>query len=161
MINKVTDYLDSLAVSYKLLRHQAVVTTEESRKIVHVEGCMSCKSLYVKDKKSDSYYLVVLPFDKRADMRGLAGVVGCAKFEFATEEKLLADLGVHRGSVSPFAYLNEDTSKYSAPLLIDEEVWNAERVKFHPCDNTATVVLTLCDFKRFLQSINKRVVIVK
>ena len=155
MINKVTDYLDSLAVSYKLLRHQAVVTTEESRKIVHVEGCMSCKSLYVKDKKSDSYYLVVLPFDKRADMRGLAGFVGCAKFEFA------ADLGVHRGSVSPFAYLNEDTSRYSAPLLIDEEVWNADKVKFHPCDNTATVVLALCDFKRFLQSINKRVVIVK
>ena len=161
MINKVTDYLDSLAVSYKLLRHQAVVTTEESRKIVHVDGCMSCKSLYVKDKKSDNYYLVVLPFDKRADMRGLAGVVGCAKFEFATEEKLLADLGVHRGSVSPFAYLNEDTSRYSAPLLIDEEVWNADKVKFHPCDNTATVVLALCDFKRFLQSINKRVVIVK
>ena len=161
MINKVTDYLDCLGISYELLRHQAVVTTEESRKIVHVDGCMSCKSLYVKDKKSDNYYLVVLPFDKRADMRGLAGVVGCAKFEFAAEEKLLADLGVHRGSVSPFAYLNEDTSKYSAPLLIDEEVWNAERVKFHPCDNTATVVLTLCDFKRFLQSINKRVVIVK
>ena len=161
MINKVTDYLDSLAVSYKLLRHQAVVTTEESRKIVHVEGCMSCKSLYVKDKKSDSYYLVVLPFDKRADMRGLAGFVGCAKFEVAAEEKLLADLGVHRGSVSPFAYLNEDTSRYSAPLLIDEEVWNADKVKFHPCDNTATVVLALCDFKRFLQSINKRVVIVK
>ena len=161
MINKVTDYLDSLAVSYKLLRNQALVTTEESRKIVHVEGCMSCKSLYVKDKKSDSYYLVVLPFDKRADMRGLAGFVGCAKFEFAAEEKLLADLGVHRGSVSPFAYLNEDTSRYSAPLLIDEEVWNADKVKFHPCDNTATVVLALCDFKRFLQSINKRVVIVK
>lgn len=160
MIKKVTDYLDSIDVSYELLRHKAVVTTEESRLVIHVENCMSCKSLYVKDKKSDNYYLVVLPFDKRADMRKLAGYVGAAKFEFATEEKLLEDLGVHRGSVSPFAYLNEDTGKYSAPLLIDVDVWNAYRVKFHPCDNTATVVLTLDDFRKFLQSINKHIVVV-
>ena len=158
--NKVTDYLDGLGISYELLRHDAVVTTEESRLVIHVDNCMSCKSLYVKDKKSDNYYLVVLPFDKRADMRKLAGYVGTAKFEFATEAKLLADLGVHRGSVSPFAYLNEDTAKYSAPLLIDEDVWNAQRVKFHPCDKTATVVLNLCDFKKFLASINKTTVIV-
>lgn len=160
MINKVTGYLDKLGVSYRLLRHQAVITTEESRQIIHVDNCMSCKSLYVKDKKSDNYYLVVLPFDKRADMRGLASYVGCAKFEFAAEEKLLSDLGVHRGSVSPFAYLNENTDRYSVPLLIDEEVWNADKVKFHPCDNTATVVLTLDDFKKFLASINKRVIVV-
>lgn len=160
MINKVTKYLDSLSIKYELIRHEAVVTTEESRQIIHIDNCMSCKSLYVKDKKSYNYYLVVLPFDKRANMRGLASYVNCAKFEFATEEKLFADLRVHRGSVSPFAYLNEDVSKYSAPLLIDEEVWNADRVKFHPCDNTATVVLALDDFKRFIKSINKQVIVV-
>ncbi len=160
MIDKVTAYLDTLNIQYDLLRHEAVVTTEESRQIIHVDNCMSCKSLYVKDKKSDNYYLVVLPFDKRANMRYLASYVNCAKFEFATEDKLFADLQVHRGSVSPFAYLNEDTSKYSAPLLIDIDVWNADKVKFHPCDNTATVVLTLADFKRFIESINKQVIIV-
>ena len=159
MINKVTSYLDRMGVSYELLRHEAVVTTEESRKIVHVEGCMSCKSLYVKDKKSDNYYMVVLPADKRADMRGLAGYVGCAKFEFATEDKLLRDLQVHRGSVSPFAFLNE-SERYSAPLLIDATVWKADKVKFHPCDNTATVVLSGNDLKRFLESIGKRVIVV-
>ena len=160
MIEKVTHYLDSIGVSYELLRHVAVVTTEDSAKIVHVDGCMSCKSLYVKDKKSDNFYMVVLPAYKRADMRGLASYVGCAKFEFATEEKLFCDLQVHRGSVSPFAFLNEDAAK-PAPLLIDEDVWNAEKVKFHPCDNTATVVLSGNDLKHFLESIKKQVIVVK
>ena len=105
--------------------------------------------------------MVVLPFYKRAQMRGLAAYVGCAKFEFATEEKLFADLGVHRGSVSPFAFLNEDTEKYSAPLLIDVDVWNAPQVKFHPCDNTATVVLSLEGFKRYLAAINKSTIVVE
>ena len=159
MFNKVTDYLDSIGVSYELLRHDAVVTTEESRKVVHVNGCMACKSLYVKDKKSDNFYMVVLPFDKRADMRGLASYVGCAKFEFATEQKLWQDLQVHRGSVSPFAFLNESPS-YSATLLIDAEVWNASKVKFHPCDNTATVVLSGSDLKLFLEYIRKQVIVV-
>ncbi len=158
MINKVCGYLDSLQLSYKLLHHEAVVTTEESKRVIHVENCMSCKSLYVKDKKSDNYYLVVLPFDKRASMRGLASYVGCAKFEFATEDKLLNDLGVHRGSVSPFAFLNE--GGYKATLLIHRQVWDAQNVKFHPCDNTATVVMAVQDFKVFLQSINKKVIVV-
>ena len=159
MIEKVLNYLDSIGVGYQLLRHVAVVTTEESRAVVHVDGCMSCKSLYVKDKKSDNYYMVVLPFDKRANMRGLASYVGCAKFEFATEEKLYEDLQVHRGSVSPYAFLNEKPT-YRAKLLIDKDVWNAEKVKFHPCDNTATVIVSLADFKRFLNSIGKEVIIV-
>ncbi|MCH5156837.1 MAG: hypothetical protein J1G02_03050 [Clostridiales bacterium] len=160
MINKVTSYLDSIGVSYELLRHEAVVTTEESARVIHVDGCMSCKSLYVKDKKSDNFYLVVLPADKRANMRGLASYVGCAKFEFATEDKLFEDLQVHRGSVSPFAFLNEREG-YSVPLLIDQQVWNAPKVKFHPCDNTATVVLSSNGLRNFLESIRKRVIVVK
>ena len=159
MITKVTDYLTSIGVRYELIRHPAVVTTEESRQIIHVPDCMSCKSLYVKDKKSDNYYMVVLPADKRADMRGLASYVGTQKFEFATEEKLFADLKVHRGSVSPYAYLNESQA-YSAKLLIDVDVWNSHKVKFHPCDNTATVVVSTDDFKKFLDSIHKETIIV-
>lgn len=158
MISKVCDYLAQIGVEFQLLRHRAVVTTEESRQVIKVDGCMSCKSLYVKDKKSDDCFLVVLPFDKRADMRGLASYVGVAKFEFATEERLFRDLQVHRGSVSPFAFLNESSG--NAPLLIDAEVWNAPKVKFHPCDNTATVVLSGDGLRTFLQSIGKRVVVV-
>ena len=158
MISKVCDYLAQIGVEFQLLRHRAVVTTEESRQVIKVDGCMSCKSLYVKDKKSDDCFLVVLPFDKRADMRGLASYVGVAKFEFATEERLFRGLQVHRGSVSPFAFLNERSG--NAPLLIDAEVWNAPKVKFHPCDNTATVVLSGDGLRTFLQSIGKRVVVV-
>lgn len=158
MIETVTNYLSSIGVEYSLLRHPAVVTTEESRLVVHVENCAACKSLYVKDKKSDNFYLVVLSFDKRADMRKLASYVGCAKFEFATEEKLFADLGVHRGSVSPFAFLNEKGNVI--PLLLDTALLQFPKIKFHPCDNTATVVLRTEDFIKFLHDIGKKTIFV-
>lgn len=157
MIKKVTDYLEKLNIPYRLLRHEAVITTEQSRQVIHVDNCTSCKSLFVKDKKSDNYYLVVLSFAKRADMRGLASLVGCAKFEFATEEVLWQKLNVHRGSVSPFAFLNERGN--DIPLIVDYDVWNGNSVKFHPCDNTATVVISTADFRKFVASLNKRVVV--
>ena len=158
MITKVTSYLDSLNIPYQLSRHTAVVTTEQSKQVIHVENCLSCKSLFVKDKKSDNYYMVVLTFEKRANMRGLASYVGCAKFEFATEEILWQRLKVRRGSVSPYAFLNEEGN--SIPLLIDRDVWEGSNVKFHPCDNTATVVVSVKDFKRYLSAIGPRVIVV-
>jgi Ala-tRNA(Pro) deacylase len=159
MITTVCQYLDKLNIQYTLLRHPPVVTTEDSKAIVHVAGCMSCKSLYVKDKKSDHFYMVVLSADTRADMRRLASFVGAAKFEFATEERLFADLKVHRGSVSPFAFLLE-RQDIDLPLLIGSDVWNADAVKFHPADNTATVILSLADFKKYLLSLNKTTIVV-
>lgn len=157
-ITKVTNYLNSLGITYKLLRHQAVITTQQAAEVIHVPNCMACKNLYVKDKKSPNFYMVVLPYGKRADMRHLASYVGCAKFEFATEDKLAEHLGVHRGSVSPFAFLNE-VDGHNAPLIIDRDAWDSQTIKFHPCDNTATVVLATADFKLFLQSIGKKVIV--
>ena len=93
---------------------------------------------------------MVLPFDKRADMRRLASYVGCTKFEFATEQVLEEHLHVHRGSVSPFAFLFE-TQGRDAPLLIDEDIFKMPKVKFHPCDNTATVLLATADLIALLR----------
>ena len=160
MRQQVLEKKKKTGIPYVLLNHPAVVTTEESQNVVHVSGCASCKSLYVKDKKSDNYYLVVLPFDKRADMRRLASYVGCAKFEFATEQVLEEHLHVHRGSVSPFAFLFEKQGR-DAPLLIDEDIFKMPKVKFHPCDNTATVVISTEDFKKYLSSIGKRTISVQ
>ncbi|MEG2014167.1 MAG: YbaK/EbsC family protein [Clostridia bacterium] len=151
-IQDVCKYLNSLGISYRLLRHEAVVTCEQSHEIIRVADCSSCKSLLVKDKKSDRYFMIVLRSDKRAEMRNFALVVGIAKFEFATEDKLREISGVERGSVSPFCYLNESCN--IAPLMLDRDILTAKYVKFHPCDNTATLVLTVADFLKYLGSIN-------
>ncbi len=150
----VLAYLDSIGINYQLINHPRVVTAEQSSAVIHVDNCIGCKSLYVKDKKSNHFYMLVLPHEVRADMRGLASVVGCAKFEFATEDKLLADMGVTRGSVSPYAYLHDKALASTVPLIIDSTVFNSPLVKFHPCDNSCTVVTSSVDFAIYLDSIS-------
>lgn len=153
MRDTVLTYLDELDISYRLIEHPVVVTAEQSSAIIHVDNCIGCKSLYVKDKKSNNCYMLVLPFAMRADMRGLASVVGCSKFEFATEQRLLDDMGVTRGSVSPYAYLYNRDIASRVPIIIDNSVLDSPLVKFHPCDNSCTVVTTVDDFCRYLDSL--------
>lgn len=160
MKDKVLAYLDSIGTNYQLINHPRVVTAEQSSAVIHVDNCIGCKSLYVKDKKSHHFYMLVLPHEVRADMRGLASVVGCAKFEFATEDKLLCDMGVTRGSVSPYAYLFDDMLPTKVPLIIDSRVFDSPLVKFHPCDNSCTVVTSADEFSKYLDSIGAKVYIV-
>jgi Ala-tRNA(Pro) deacylase len=70
-------------------------------------------------------------------------------------------LGIQPGSVSPLGLMNdmksEELTKEHFPnghrvkLFLDAELRTSERVSFHPCDNTASVVITNADFMRFLE----------
>lgn len=155
-IEKVTSFLEQNGIPFTLHRHEAVVSVEDSQKIIHIPNCLGCKSLFVKDKKSDSYYMAVLPFNKRADMRGIARVVGKEKFEFATAETMLSTLQVVRGNVSPFCFLYP--SSKDVLLMLDEEIKNNDYVRFHPLDNTATVVLSVGDFLNVMKILGKVII---
>ena len=52
------------------------------------------------------------------------------------------------GSVSPFGLIN-DTSKH-VHLFLDETLKKSEKISFHPCVNTASLVIAYDDFERFL-----------
>jgi Ala-tRNA(Pro) deacylase len=36
-------------------------------------------------------------------------------------------------------------------LFLDKELQTSEKISFHPCDNTASVVLSNADFMRYLE----------
>jgi len=153
----VYDFLDEHKIPYKKYFHEATVSVEDSKKIINIPDALGCKSLFVKDKKSDRYFMAVIPSDKRADMRGLAHYVGAEKFEFATAEKLSEYLDVIRGNVSPFCFLHP--SSVSVGLLIDKKLMEVPVVRFHPCDNTATVSLSSKDFFKCMEFLGKTPII--
>ncbi|MDD4209629.1 MAG: YbaK/EbsC family protein, partial [Bacteroidales bacterium] len=57
-------------------------------------------------------------------------------------------LGVKPGSVTPFGLMN-DTEKH-VHVFIDNALQKAEKLSFHPCINTASLIITKEDFIRFL-----------
>lgn len=154
----VFDFLNENKIKFDVHYHPATVSVADSNKIIRIPDALGCKSLFVKDKKSERFFMAVLPNDKRADMRGLARYVGAGKFEFGAAEKMLETLGVVRGNVSPFCFLHPASA--GVGLLIDKKLEASPVVRFHPCDNTATVVLSSKDFFLCMKLLGKNYILV-
>ena len=140
--------LDALGITYERHEHPAVFTSEEAA--LHwgpIQGTQ-CKNLFLRNKKGDRHYLVVLEISKRADLKEIVKLVGDDRLSFGSPERLMAELGLTPGSVSPFGLINDPDG--SVRVLIDQDLRGAERLIFHPNINTASVVVSWSDFERFL-----------
>ena len=140
--------LDALGISYERYEHPAVFTAEDaSRHWDRIDGTQ-CKNLFLRNKKGDRHYLVILELSKRADLKDLVKVVGDDRLSFGSSERLMAQLGLTPGSVSPFGLINDADG--SVRVVIDRDLRGAARLIFHPNINTASVVLSWTDLEKFL-----------
>ena len=149
-ISRVLDALGELGISVESYTHPPVFTADEAA--VHWASipATAVKNLFLRNKKGNRHYLVILGIDRQADLKQLAKVIGDDRLSFASAERLQTHLGVLPGSVSPFGLIN-DTSQ-AVRVILDEDLRRADRLIFHPNTNTASVTIRLEDFERFLDS---------
>ena len=155
---RVLDYLKDAGISYILHEHPPVYTVNEAEQYwENVEG-LHCKNLFLRDNKGKRHYLVVMASHKRADLKSLSDRIGSTKLGFASEKRLAAYLGLTPGSVTPFGLINGTASEVQ--VILDRDVIEAEKVNFHPNENTATITLSGDDFHRFLSGLpNKKTIL--
>ena len=140
--------LDSLGIAYTRTDHEAAFTVEQADHLYgHVPGVHS-KNLFLRNKKGDVHYLVVVRSDKRVDLKALRAVVDESTLSFASPERLMKYLGVIPGSVTPLGLIHD--TAHTVRVMVDRDVMAAEQVNFHPNVNTATLTLARADFERFL-----------
>ena len=140
--------LDALGMAYERHEHPAVFNAEDASKFWDPIPGVQCKNLFLRNKKGDRHYLVVLEISKRADLKEIVKLVGDDRLSFGSPERLMAELGLTPGSVSPFGLINDADG--SVRVLIDQDLKRAERLIFHPNINTASVVVSWADLERFL-----------
>lgn len=140
--------LEELGISYERYAHPPVFTAGEAAEHWADIPATPVKNLFLRNKKGDRHYLVILEIGKQADLRQLVKVIGDDRLSFGSPERLMARLGLTPGSVSPFGLIN-DTSK-SVQVIIDADLHSAERLIFHPNINTASVTISFADLERFL-----------
>ena len=140
--------LDALGIRYQRFEHPAVFNAEDASQHWNAIGGTQCKNLFLRNKKGDRHYLVILEISKRADLKDLVKLVGDDRLSFGSPERLMAKLGLTPGSVSPFGLLNDGDG--SVRVLMDADLKGAERLIFHPNINTASVVVSWADLEKFL-----------
>jgi Ala-tRNA(Pro) deacylase len=151
----VFDALDALGVSYESYEHPPVFTTEDVDKYWRDIPATPVKNLFLRNKKGNRHYLVIVGVEKRVDLQQLVKVIGDDRLSFGSAERLMEKLGLTPGSVSPFGLLHRASA--DVLVVIDQDLRNAERLIFHPNINTASVTISGVDFEKFLASRKNRV----
>jgi len=150
-------YLKQLEAEFKTFKHPPVFTCEEAEKYSNNIRGIHSKSLLLKGKKSEKFYLVIIPANERLDTKKLSELTN-NNLEFADDKDLTKVFGVSVGAVSPFALIND--KKTSINILIDKDIWNSDFVSFHPNINTETLELTSPDFHKYINSLKNNLKII-
>ena len=142
--------LDELGIPYTRHEHPAIASAEAGERYWSGIDAAHCKNLFMRNQKGTRHYLVILQYRKRADLRAVADQIGDGKLSFGSPERLMKQLGVGPGSVSPFGLIHD--AAHGVRVAIDRDLAKADRISFHPNINTATIVLRFTDFHRFLEA---------
>lgn len=160
-IDRVLSFLDGHAIPYRLYTHPPLPTIEEALRYWKDLDSVHCKNLFFRNHKGNRHYLAVFECHKDLDIHSLEHRLRQGKLSFASPERMKRCLGLAPGSVSPLGLINDIAPENPDPkelfdnghrvkLFLDNDLKTAERLSFHPCDNTASVVIDNDGFMRFL-----------
>ncbi len=147
-VEQVRGALDAMGISYELYTHPPVFTSDEAAEHWADIPATRVKNLFLRNKKGNRHYLVILEIGKQADLRHLVKIIGDDRLSFGSPERLMSTMGLTPGSVSPFGLLNDPA--HAVHVIVDEDLRRVQRLIFHPNINTATLTISVPDFERFL-----------
>jgi len=153
----VEKYLIENHIEYDEYEHAPVYTCKEAEVVCKGIDGLSCKNLFLTDEKNEHFILAVFPAIKNANLKAIATISNNKRLSFAKPEYLYSLLGLLPGSVSIFGLINDTNGKVD--LVIDNDVYSADTVKFHPNRNNATLKLNHFMFIKYIEiiSLNRRV----
>jgi Ala-tRNA(Pro) deacylase len=135
---RVENLLKQHGVSFEVLRHQPVSTSEEAAAVRGVALSTGAKALICK--VDARFVMFVIPADRKLDSKRVRQDLGIRALRFATPEELRELTGLAPGAVPPFGSL------FGLPTHCDERLAENERINFNAGDHTISVSLRCTDY---------------
>lgn len=145
---KLYQVLSELTIPFDYYGHPPVPTIEEAKRYWKDIEAGHCKNLFFRNHKGNRHYLVIFEHTHDLGIRDLEQKLKQGKLTFASPERMMKYLGLTPGSVSPFGLIHDQS--HHVHVFIDKNLRNSDRISFHPCVNTASLVISYADFERFL-----------
>jgi len=143
-------YLDSLAIATTTVEHPPLHTVEQSQSLRGDIPGGHVKNLFVKDKKS-RLFLLVLGEETQVDLKRVHEKIGAqGRVSFGSAELLEEVWGVKPGAVTPFGAINDAEGRVS--VVLDSAMMRHARLNFHPLVNTRTTGLASAYLLKFLRA---------
>ena len=144
------NFLAELGVATETVDHPPLFTVEDSQNLRgEIPGGHS-KNLFVKDKKS-RLFLLVLGEETVVDLKRIHEKIGAqGRVSFGSAELLEEVWGVRPGAVTPFGAINDREGRVT--VVLDADMMRHERLNFHPLVNVRTTGLASRDLVAFLRA---------
>jgi Ala-tRNA(Pro) deacylase len=138
VFDRLNAWLNGSSVSFNVLRHEPVFTSEQAAAVRGTPLASGAKALIVK--AGDNFLLLVLPADRKLDSRKARDALGVKSLRFASKDEVLNMTGLQPGSIPPFGSLF-GLSTYCDPALGD----NAS-INFNAGDHAISIQMAFDDF---------------
>jgi Ala-tRNA(Pro) deacylase len=147
--------LKEWSISYKLFEHVPLRTVEDSKKVEGIfisteNGGGHVKNLYLRDKKKRNI-LLVAEQDQAIDLKKLSKNLNFSNLSFGSPERLMQNLGVRPGAVTPLSMINGVNNNVS--LFMDRALRNKTVIYIHPLVNDRTIEMTIENLEKFFSKI--------
>ncbi|SKA58033.1 prolyl-tRNA synthetase associated domain-containing protein [Photobacterium toruni] len=140
--------LDDLDIDYKKFLHPAVFNCEQAHLLaLDIDG-VATKNLFIKNKKGDRHFLIIMMDDKTIDFKRLSQRLNVSGLSFASSHRLDKYLGTSTGSVSLLDIIKD--TQAAVELIIDKSIFNYSAIQCHPFTNTATLEIPMTGIHQLL-----------
>lgn len=147
---KVYKYLDEHNIAYSVTEHPPIHTIDALDEYDIQNKDKIAKNLFLRNDNGKKHYLITIRQDKKVDLKDLREKIGSSRLSFASEERLMEQLGLTKGSVTPLGVINNQNSKVE--VYFDEDLVDEEIIGVHPNENDATVWLSYQSIKKIIES---------
>ena len=156
----VYELLDKLKIPYERIDHDHADTMEACEEIDKRLGVTMCKNLFLRNQQKTTFFLLLIPGDKKFMTKDLSKQLGISRLSFAEPEYMEKYLNITPGSVSVLGLMND--KDWDVTLLIDRDVLESEYIGCHPCINTSSMKIKTDDIiKKFLKHTGHRHTVVR
>lgn len=152
MEEKVYKVFNNLNIEYDVIHHPAAFTCNDiNEDEIKFDG-VACKNLFLRNKNKSKYYLILMPINKKVEIKSIEKLLDETKMSFGSEEVLAEKLNITRGSVSMLNIIGVE--KTDVTFIIDKCILDNNKVGFHPNVNTATIIFSTKDIEKILNHYN-------
>lgn len=147
--------LDKLKIPYERVDHDEAASIEDCHAVEEALGVEVCKNLFLRNQQKTTFFLLLIPGDKKFMTKDLSKQLNISRLSFAEPEYMEKYLNVTPGSVTVLGLMND--KDWYVDLLIDKDLLDQEYIGCHPCINTSTLKIKTEDIlKKFLKHTGHR-----
>ena len=138
VFQRVCDLLESRGVSFDVLRHEPVYTSQQAADIRGVSLASGAKALVCKG--GEEFVMFVMPADLKLAGKAVRRACKWRKLRFADADEVRRLTGLEPGSIPPFGSL------FGLATLCDSRLCDNETINFNAGDHTISVSMSCEDY---------------